>query len=164
MSKQCSPLWCSLDTVEVAPSISTNPSSYVYDGRGSSCPRNCTHSPGTLAGFKSGAPNAIPSRVSAVDRYDAATLLRVSHSLMATKAGGEGPPTTAKPSRGSGKEKASDAPSWVKNDPEGKPKQGESGKDFAERMLDGKYGEGNYPKGPGSEYSQIKKYGERSFK
>ena len=82
----------------------------------------------------------------------------------ATNTGSDGPPTTAKPTRGSGKDKASDAPSWVKNDPDGKPKPGETGGDFADRMLEGKYGEGNYPKGPGSEYSQIKKYGERSFK
>jgi hypothetical protein len=41
---------------------------------------------------------------------------------------------------------------------------GESGADFAERLLDEKYGPGIYPRGPGSEYNKIKKWGDRSFK
>ena len=58
----------------------------------------------------------------------------------------------------SGKESASDVPSWA----EGlKPKAGESGKDFAKRVLDGKYGPGNYPKGPGTEFNKVKKRGDR---
>lgn len=76
----------------------------------------------------------------------------------------ESAPEYKKPVEGSGKDESSDAPSWVKNDPAGRPQVGESGKEFAERLLDKKYGEGNYGKGPGSEYSKIKKYGERSFK
>jgi len=39
----------------------------------------------------------------------------------------------------------------------------ESGNAFAERLLNGKYGKGNYPKGPGSEYSKVKKGGDRAF-
>jgi hypothetical protein len=57
------------------------------------------------------------------------------------------------------KERATDIPSWSEGQ---KPLPGESGNDFAKRILDERYGEGNYPKGPGSEYSKIKKYGDRS--
>lgn len=64
----------------------------------------------------------------------------------------------SKSSKKSGKERASDIPSWAKGQ---KPMKGESGKDFAKRICDEKYGEGNYPIGPGSEYNQIKKYGDR---
>ena len=40
----------------------------------------------------------------------------------------------------------------------------ESGADFAKRLLDEKYGPENYPRGPGSEYNKIKKWGDRSFR
>jgi hypothetical protein len=41
---------------------------------------------------------------------------------------------------------------------------GESGKDFAKRLLDQRYGEGQWRgTGPGSEYSKIKKWGDRGF-
>ncbi|WP_426729825.1 hypothetical protein, partial [Pseudomonas aeruginosa] len=53
-----------------------------------------------------------------------------------------------------------DVPSWAKGD---RPYQGESGKDFAKRIMDQKYGKGNWKDGPGSEYNQIKKWGDRSF-
>jgi hypothetical protein len=40
---------------------------------------------------------------------------------------------------------------------------GESGKDFAKRLLDEKYGVGGWSDtGQGSEYSQLKKYGDRN--
>jgi len=61
----------------------------------------------------------------------------------------------AKPS---GKEKADDIPSWVQGQ---KPQDGESGKDFAGRLLDAKYGKGKYNTGPGSEYNKLKKYADR---
>ena len=64
----------------------------------------------------------------------------------------------AKETRQSGKEKASDIPSWSKGQ---KPGEGESGKDFAKRLLDKKYGPDNYPKGPKSEFNKLKKYGDR---
>jgi RHS repeat-associated protein len=60
----------------------------------------------------------------------------------------------------SGKEGAKDVPSWVKGQ---RPKIGESGKDFAKRLLDEKYGQGNWTKGGGSEFSKIQKWGDRSF-
>ena len=60
----------------------------------------------------------------------------------------------------SGKDAASDIPSWA----EGKrPLTTESGKEFTKRLLDDKYGTGNYPTGPGSEFSKIKKWGDRAF-
>jgi hypothetical protein len=55
---------------------------------------------------------------------------------------------------------ATDAPSWVKGEA---PNVGESGKAFAARMLDAKYGPGNWKKGPRSEYSQIQKWADRHF-
>jgi RHS repeat-associated protein len=63
----------------------------------------------------------------------------------------------------SGKEAANDAPSWARGE---RPKVGESGKDFAKRLMDSKYGQGNWEqkKGPTSEYNQIKKYGDRGFR
>jgi hypothetical protein len=60
----------------------------------------------------------------------------------------------------SGKDAASDVPSWAAGE---RPFVWEKGRDFAERLLDGKYGRGNYPTGPGSEFSKIKKWGDRAF-
>ena len=64
----------------------------------------------------------------------------------------------AKKSKSSGKEKSSDIPSWAKGK---KPRKGESGKDYAKRLMDEKYGKDNYNKGPSSEYNKLKKYGDR---
>ena len=61
----------------------------------------------------------------------------------------------------SGKEAADDVPSWAKGK---RPKKGESGKEFAKRLLDEKYGKGNYTTGHGSEYNKIRKWGDRGFK
>ncbi|CAF3333652.1 unnamed protein product, partial [Rotaria sp. Silwood2] len=59
-----------------------------------------------------------------------------------------------KESKASGKEKASDYPSWVSNyerDP------GETAHQFADSVLKQQYGHGNYERGPGSEYNKIVK-------
>lgn len=62
----------------------------------------------------------------------------------------------------SGKEGAKGVPDWVKE--EGlRPYVGESGKDFAKRAMDEKYGAGNYKKGATSEFSKIQKWADRSF-
>lgn len=60
----------------------------------------------------------------------------------------------------SGKEGAKDVPSWAKGSA---PNVGENGKTFAKRILDERYGPGNYPKGPGSEFNKLKKYADRAF-
>jgi len=60
----------------------------------------------------------------------------------------------------SAKEAAKDVPSWAKGN---RPFVGENGKDFAKRLLDEKYGAGNYSKGPTSEFNKIKKWGDRAF-
>lgn len=65
------------------------------------------------------------------------------------------------PKSGSGKERATDIPSWAKGQ---KPNQGESGKDFADRVMKQRYPDGNYPKGPGKEFNKLKKFGDRAFK
>ena len=65
-----------------------------------------------------------------------------------------------KRSKLSGKEAADDVPSWAREE---LPLTTENGRDFAGRLLDDKYGAGNYPTGPGSEFSKIKKWGDRAF-
>lgn len=55
---------------------------------------------------------------------------------------------------------AKDVPGWVRGE---RPLLGEKGRDFASRMLDDKYGPGNYPRGPGSEFSKIQKWADRAF-
>lgn len=60
----------------------------------------------------------------------------------------------------SGKEAAKNAPSWARGEA---PHIGESGKAFAKRLMDSKYGEGNYKTGPGSEFNKLQKYGDRGF-
>ena len=59
----------------------------------------------------------------------------------------------------SGKEAATDAPSWAKGE---RPYVNENGKSFAKRLMDNKYGEGKW-KASNPEYSQIKKWGDRAF-
>ncbi len=49
-----------------------------------------------------------------------------------------------KPKRGKRKRKANDVPSWARGE---KPYKNENGKQFADRLLDEKYGKGNYSKG-----------------
>ncbi|MCI0526871.1 MAG: RHS repeat-associated core domain-containing protein, partial [Nitrospira sp.] len=61
----------------------------------------------------------------------------------------------------SDKDGSKDCPEWAKED--GGPLHNESGKDYAERLLDDKYGPGKWPKGAGSEHSKIKKWADRSF-
>ena len=63
-----------------------------------------------------------------------------------------------------GKAAASDAPSWVKNEGHKPCKNpNEDGKAFAKRLLDVKYGPGEYKTGADSEHNKIQKYGDRSF-
>jgi RHS repeat-associated protein len=69
--------------------------------------------------------------------------------------------TTKVPRAGlSAKEAAKDVPSWVRGE---RPLLNEKGRDFATRVLDAKYGAGNYGKGAGSEFSQIQKWADRAF-
>jgi len=64
-----------------------------------------------------------------------------------------------KPGSG-GKIGSTEMPSWAKGQ---RPLQGESGSDFAKRLCDEKYGPGQYNTGPGHEFNQIKKCGDRHF-
>jgi len=69
--------------------------------------------------------------------------------------------TMTKPSKVSDKEKSADFPDWVGKYPRG---PDESCKDYANRILKEKYGECDPradKRGPGSEYSKIKKACER---
>jgi hypothetical protein len=67
----------------------------------------------------------------------------------------------ARASKASGKEKASDVPSWTSDYPKG---PGENCAAYAARILAAKYGAGSpqaEKRGPGSEFSKIKKACER---
>ncbi|WP_201510409.1 hypothetical protein [Psychrobacter alimentarius] len=64
-----------------------------------------------------------------------------------------------------GKEAASDAPSWVKNGGYKPCKNpNEDGKTFADRAIRLHYNTDNYQKGAATEFNRIQKYGDRSFK
>lgn len=52
------------------------------------------------------------------------------------------------------------APSWAR---EYRPFVGEDGRAFAKRLLDQKYGKGNCREGAGSEFNQMRKWGDRAF-
>jgi hypothetical protein len=58
------------------------------------------------------------------------------------------------PRKGGG---ANDAPSWVVREA-GLPEPGETAQEYATRILNEKYGAGNWRKGGGSEFSQIVKW------
>lgn len=60
----------------------------------------------------------------------------------------------------SGKEAANDAPSWARGE---RPYVNENGNQFARRLLNEKYGEGNWGTGPRSEYNMLRKYADRGF-
>jgi RHS repeat-associated protein len=57
-------------------------------------------------------------------------------------------------------EGAKDVPSWCRGQ---RPRVGEKGEDSAKRLLDEKYGPGNWERGAGKEFSQIQKWGDRAF-
>lgn len=44
-----------------------------------------------------------------------------------------------------------------------KPYKNENGRDFAQRLMDMKYGKGNYKTKGNHEYSSIQKWGDREF-
>ncbi len=93
--------------------------------------------------------------------YGAKLGAAIGNVVCASSNGNTGGGNYKKPKSGlSGKEAARDAPSWAKGQ---RPYTGESGKKFAERLLDEKYGPGNYPRGPGSEFNKVQKWGDRGF-
>ncbi|EGQ78934.1 hypothetical protein HMPREF9094_2042 [Fusobacterium animalis ATCC 51191] len=65
---------------------------------------------------------------------------------------------TKKQSRKSGKELGNDYPGWSDHEP---PEDDEDQEDYLKRILDKKYGKGNWKRGPKSAYNQIKKAIER---
>jgi hypothetical protein len=62
-----------------------------------------------------------------------------------------------------GKEAATDIPSWVKSEGYPTPRLGETGEDYATRILNHKYGEGNWKRGADTEFSKIQKWADRHF-
>lgn len=78
----------------------------------------------------------------------------------------EDPPETIRPfketiPRLSGKEGAKNVPSWARGQ---RPYVGENGRDFAKRLMDQRYGRGNWEQDRKWEYNRIKKYGDRNFR
>jgi RHS repeat-associated protein len=59
-----------------------------------------------------------------------------------------------------GKAGATDIPSWAKGQ---EPREGETAQEFATRLLNEQRGEGEWKKGPGSEYNKLVKYANRHF-
>ena len=65
-----------------------------------------------------------------------------------------------KPASGDRKKRSTDVPSRFKGE---RPFVGESGRDFAKRLLDADLGEENYPIGSNTEFSALQKNGDRGF-
>jgi hypothetical protein len=63
----------------------------------------------------------------------------------------------------SGKEAATDVPSWVRESGE-VPSIRQSGEQFSKNVMDEKYSRGNWEKSKIKEYQQIKKWGDRHFR
>ena len=63
------------------------------------------------------------------------------------------------------KEAATDIPSWTDKWPDARPGVKESGTTFATRMMNKKYGVGQWERTgqQGTEFSQLKKFGDRAF-
>jgi hypothetical protein len=71
-----------------------------------------------------------------------------------------GPVKVPKPGA-SGKIGGTDIPSWAKGQA---PRVGESGKDFARRVMRERYpDQTEFDTGPGSEFNKLKKYADRHF-
>ena len=68
-----------------------------------------------------------------------------------------------KPTSGTGKEKATDIPSWAKGE---RPYAGENGKNYATRLMNKRYGKGNWENNANRmrEFRQIQKNGDRGYK
>lgn len=64
-----------------------------------------------------------------------------------------------KPISDSGKNKATDIPSWANGK---RPYTWENGKNYAQRLMDEKYGKGNWKKSS-QEYNKLKKHGDRGY-
>lgn len=88
----------------------------------------------------------------------AASAIAVAEALAAAAAAAAAAGSILMMSRPFGKERGSDIPSWAKGS---RPNPGETPNQAAERVLGEKYGPGNYPRGPGSEFNKIKKFFER---
>ena len=78
--------------------------------------------------------------------------------LFGTSATAAGAASILHMAKATGRESASDIPSWAKGS---RPQAGETPRSAAERILGERYGPGNYPRGPGSEFNKLKKFLER---
>jgi hypothetical protein len=112
-----------------------------------------------LGGFTIGAGGTLTIGGAVAIPAAAATAIAVAEAAAAAAAAATAAGATiSMMSRPSGKERGSDIPSWAKGS---RPNPGETPRQAAERILGERYGPGNYPKGPGSEFNKIKKFFER---
>ena len=120
-----------------------------------------------LGGISGGAGALAPSLQGAgsmaipVVTEGGAALAQGSVAFMSAAGGGDDPPKYKNRKSGqSAREAAKDTPSWARGK---RPYTTENGRAFARRLCDEKYGSGNYTTNPGSEFSKIKKFGDRAF-
>jgi RHS repeat-associated protein len=89
------------------------------------------------------------------------TLSRLINETINAVSGG-GPGYRDRRADRSGREAADNVPSWARG---ARPMTGENGRQFATRVMNDRYGAGNWSStGPGSEFSQLKKFGDRGFR
>jgi RHS repeat-associated protein len=113
-----------------------------------------------LSGAGATAVQAVGAAVGAGQFAAGAALYKHWEPLFSPDSGGGSGGQFRRRKPGLGRQRASGVPSWA----EGRaPYIGENGKGFAHRLCTEKYGAGNYPTHPGSEFSQIKKFGDRGF-
>jgi hypothetical protein len=62
-----------------------------------------------------------------------------------------------------GGEAKDDIPGWIKGDRYRNPRVGENGNTYAERLMNHKFGKGNWKEGPGTDYNKIKKWANEHF-
>lgn len=87
--------------------------------------------------------------------------MAITGTVMAGNALAQATVNYAKQSKKSGKERASDKPSWVS---QSDVDVGKSAQQNATELLNNKYGSGNWGKGPKTEFNQIVKWINRGLK
>ena len=91
--------------------------------------------------------------IAGMQQYRVSELRIIAHNKPARR------PAKKPKKGGKGKAGATDIPSWAKGNV---PYVDESGKEFATRVMNEHYGEGNWS-AKSKEFSEIKKYGDRHF-
>jgi RHS repeat-associated protein len=117
---------------------------------------------GSLACLEVCAPVGVPAAAVAGGVAGVHTAGRLFDNVLESRASGSDGSSRYKEVRSglSGKEGAKNIPSWAQGE---RPFVGENGKSFAKRLLDDKYGTGNWGRGAGTEFNQLQKFADRNF-